>query len=156
MSEIIYDGPGELDITRIREAQEWNKDSFDRVITVCQDSVEDNVSDDMEYSYYCMSDGQASYGGDSSYELFREAADELHDALESGEKVLIHCHAGQSRSVAVSMAALALLLDIQRTEAYDIINTYRPQANPNMDLVDHVKMYLIEREDHEEYYYEDL
>lgn len=145
MTRIDYDGPGELHITGINEARTMDKSSFDRIITVCQDSIEDNISDKNKYSHYCMSDGpQNSYGGKHNYEIFESAAQELYYALESDEKVLIHCHAGQSRSVSVSTAALGRLLEINRHEALDMIRNYRNSANPNNLLLEHAEQYIKE------------
>lgn len=152
MSHIDYDGPGELYITDITQARTMAKDSFDRVITTCQDSIEDNVSDSIEYSYYCMSDGRVEvedkYGGSCEYELFAEAAQELYHALADGETVLIHCHAGQSRSVSVATAALGQLLDLTRSEALDLVHHYRATFHyPDMTLMDHASEYISEHTD---------
>lgn len=147
MSHIAYDGPGELYITNITEARTMEKTGFDRVITTCQDSIEDNVSEDIEYSHYCMSDGRTEveeqYGGSCEYELFAEAAEELYEALADGEKVLIHCHAGQSRSVSVAVAALGQLLDLTRSESLDLVRYYRPTHQyPDMLLMEHAADYI--------------
>lgn len=152
MSHINYDGSGELHITNITEAVQMDKSDFDRVITVCQESIEDNVSESMEYSWYDMSDGrpvvEGKYGGSCGYELFEEAADELYHALDSGETVLIHCHAGQSRSVSVASAALGRLLDLSRSDALDLIHHYRlTHQYPDMLLMDHTRKYIIDNTD---------
>ncbi len=149
MSHINYDGPGELHITNITEARTMEKTPLDRVITVCQDSIEDNVSDNIEYSHYCMSDGRTEveekYGGSCEYELFEEAANELYHALADGETVLIHCHAGKSRSVSVATAALGRLLDLTRSEALDLVHYYRATSHyPDMTLMDHTSDYISE------------
>ena len=149
MSHIAYDGPGELHITNITEAVQMEKAGFDRVITVCQDSIEDNISDEMEYSHYCMSDGpHNAYGGDHSYEMFQESAQELYRALVDGETVLIHCHAGQSRSVSVAVAAVGQLLELPRHEALDLIHHYRiTHHQPDMLLMDHASRYIEQHTD---------
>lgn len=150
MSHIAYDGSGELHITNITEAIQSETNQFDRVITVCQDSIEDNVSDEQEYSYYCMSDGPSNaYGGDHSYEMFEEAADELHDALADGEQVLIHCHAGQSRSVSVAVAALGRLLGLPRSDALDLVHRYRITHHyPDRLLLEHAARYIDAHTEH--------
>src|SRR6056297_3014623 len=132
MSNIPFDGAGELHISGIREAREGGTSQFDRVITACQDSIEDNVSSSCDYSWYNMSDGEADgWGGSSEYELFEVAADELYDALLDGETVLIHCHHGHSRSVSVATAALGRYLGMTRHESFEKIEYYRPKANPD-------------------------
>ena len=144
MSQIAYDGSGELHITNITDAIQEPTSHLDRVITVCQDSIEDNISDDQTYSYYCMSDGPTNeYGGDHSYEMFEEAADELYEALRSDEEVLIHCHAGQSRSVSVATAVLGRLLGLSRTEALQLVHRYRiTHHNPDRLLLEHADQYI--------------
>lgn len=144
MSHIQYDGSGELHITNITEARTIDKSGIDRVITVCQDSIEDNVSDECVYSYHRMSDGpDNAYGGYHSYYMFEQAADELYEALAAGEAVLIHCHHGTSRSVSVASAALGRLLDVRRSQAIDIIHYYRPRPSfPDRLLMSHATEYI--------------
>lgn len=147
MNRIDYDGSGELWISSIGGAREDDTSRFDRVITVCQDSVEDNISDEQTYTHYNMSDGdyaEEMYGGSCEYELFEEAASELHEALSDDEAVLIHCHMGASRSTSVSIAALGRLLDLHRAEAYDIVERYRPQTHPERLLLEHAARYINE------------
>jgi protein-tyrosine phosphatase len=151
MSRIAYDGAGELHITNITEACQMPKDDLDRVITVCQDSIKDNVPESVEYSFYCMSDGPANeYGGNHSYAMFAEAADELYEALTTDETVLIHCHAGQSRSVSVATAVVGRMLDLSRSDALDLIHRYRiTQHYPDRLLMDHASQYISEHTEHD-------
>jgi len=144
MSNIPFDGAGELHISGIREAREGGTSQFDRVITACQDSIEDNVSSSCDYSWYNMSDGEADgWGGSSEYELFEAAADELYDALLDGETVLIHCHHGHSRSVSVATAALGRYLGMTRSEAYQHIYRYRILPHPpEQVLLEHASRYI--------------
>lgn len=156
MSVIKYDGPGELHITNITEAIQGETNHLDRVITVCQDNIEDNISDDMIYSFHRMSDGPHNgYGGYHSYYMFEQAADELYAALTSGERVLIHCHAGQSRSVSVATAALGRLLDIPRSEALSLIHRYRiTHHNPDRLLLRHADDYIFKYTEHKPLFHE--
>jgi protein-tyrosine phosphatase len=152
MSHIDYDGPGTLHVTDIHEAYTMEKSDFDRIITTCQDSIEDNVPQDVSYSFYCMSDGrpevEREYGGSCEYELFAEAATELYTALSSGETALIHCHAGRSRSISISVATLGRLLALNRSEALDLVHHYRPVSEyPDMTLMDHASQYISEHTD---------
>lgn len=143
MNHIQFDGSGELYISGIQSACEDATNHLDRVITVCQDNIEDNISDQQEYDFFCMADGpHNAYGGDFSYEMFSRAANVLFMALEDGESVLIHCHQGSSRSVAVATAALGRLLDLNRTDAYDLVQYYRPQAHPDQLLMEHASTYI--------------
>lgn len=147
MSQIYYDGPGELHVTDINRAHTMDKSAFDRVITVCQDSIEENISAEQEYTHYDMSDGrqeaEEQYGGSCEYELFETAAEELYQALSDDECVLIHCHQGTSRSVSVAAAALGRLLEEPRSEVLGLIHYYRPRNSyPDSLLMDHANRYI--------------
>lgn len=98
-------------VSDIQGAREQSTGRFDCVITVCQDEISDNVG--CEYHHFNMNDGEGTeYGGDDSFELFETASDTLLNALNKNKTVLIHCHMGQSRSVSVAVAALAVHEDI--------------------------------------------
>lgn len=133
------------DITDVREESMGSR-GIKKVITVCQDSVEDNVG--CKYSYYCMSDGvYDGYGGDNSFELYQKAADDLYQSVHGGTKTLIHCHMGQSRSVSVAAGALGRLKNISFEEAFDIIESRRPQAHPDSLLKEHAIKYIKMNQD---------
>lgn len=141
MNEII----NQLWITNISGVRERDTSEFDRVITTCQDEVSDNVG--CEYDYFDMADGPHSkdfYGGDDSYGIFEEAADTAHQALVDGETILVHCHAGQNRSVSVSAAALARYKDLSYTEALNLIKEHRPIADPTETYHSHIQRYIEE------------
>lgn len=119
-------------IGTITDARTTSTKDFDRVITTCQDSIADNVS--CAYEWYNMSDGEAEYGGDDSYYLFAQAADSLLHALERGESVIIHCHAGQSRSASVAISAIAVYEDMSFEETFNFVKEQRPIIQPNPQL----------------------
>lgn len=130
-------------ISGIKAVREESTDRFDRVVTVCQDEVSDNVG--CNYHHFNMADGpDNSYGGDSSYELFHEAALTVLGSLSYGEEILVHCHMGQSRSVSVSIAALAVHNDWTFDETYDLVLKRRPQIHPDRRLVAHAKKFIEE------------
>jgi len=138
MDEIYED----LWIGNIEDARQEALGEFgvNKVITVCQDSVEPNVG--CVYTHYNMSDGPDNkYGGDYSFDIYREATDELFRAIQEGETVLIHCHRGQSRSVSVAMGAITRLNSVSASEALNTIEQNRPQANPDELLVEHAEEY---------------
>ena len=115
------------DISYVRE----NPLDYDRVVTVCQDDVVDNVG--CAYEYYNLSDGETTgYGGEFSYTLFEQAAGSVLDNLERGEKMLIHCHEGVSRSVSVASAAIAVHEDSRFEEA---LEDCRTDIEPDRGLV---------------------
>lgn len=125
----------------IQDVREGDTSQFDRVITCCQENVEDNVG--CKYDFFNMSDGPHNgFGGDHSYELFHEASIILLGALAYGEDVLIHCHMGQSRSVSVACAAIAVDENISYDWAFDIVEKNRPQAHPDPHLRSHAEKFI--------------
>jgi len=144
MSEIPYEGAGNLYVAGIQEAAERPTDDLDQVITVFQDCIKDTVPDAVTYSWYKMSDGPHNpYGGDCSYETFAAAANELWSALAADKSVLIHCHEGESRSVSVAAAALARLLNLRREQAVELVRRYRVTDHyPDQRLIEHADEYI--------------
>lgn len=137
----VSDGVWVSDIIGVREEP---TNQFESIITVCQDSVEDNVSAEQEYHFFCMADGpHNAYGGDSSYELFEEAVDAV---LDAAEPLVVHCHMGQSRSVSVVTAAIAVRDGMSFSEAFGQVRRYRPQADPDRLLVSHAQQYISENQ----------
>lgn len=111
------------------------------VITVCQDSTEDNVG--CGYKQYNMSDGPNNkYGGKHDYETFRKAADKLYDKVSSNNTVLIHCHRGQSRSVSVAVAVVGVIEDLTTDNSLQYIKNSREQADPDELLLNHAEKYI--------------
>lgn len=126
----------QLWISDIGDARIHPKDHFNTVMTVCQDDICDHIGDDIDYFHFNMSDGHNSRAdGECSYEIFEQAASCLLDRLDTNESILIHCHAGISRSVSVSVAAYAVAHDLTYTESLSQIKKNRPEANPNSDFI---------------------
>ncbi|MDY7080826.1 MAG: dual specificity protein phosphatase [Halobacteria archaeon] len=67
---------------------------------------------------------------------FRQAVDHLTILLQEGETVLVHCSRGESRSVAVSAAAISMIEDVSFDDALEIISKSRDKANPHPSLVE--------------------
>lgn len=73
---------------------------------------------------------------------FHNAVDNLYTALNSGERVLVHCHHGRSRSVAL---ITAYLMKYKKTLcptfeiAYETIKRKKPIINMNVDFVTQIK-----------------
>lgn len=139
----VYDG---VYISDIADARTAPKDMVDVVVTVCQDSIEDNVG--CEYHHFNMADGpHCGYGGDHSYELFREAARTILDAITNGDSVLVHCHMGQSRSASTTIAALGVWLEQNYYEVESLVEESRPQIHPDGLLEQHARQFIEEHTD---------
>lgn len=135
----MYEVDNDLWVSDLSTVQTHSTQRFDRVISVCQDSAEDNVS--CAYNHYQLSDGPpdptSKNPGEFSYNLFEEAVDTAIAAILSGETVLIHCHAGQSRSPAVASTVYSAINDVHISDAVAHV-TYQlnvPMPNKYMDTL---------------------
>lgn len=121
---------------------------IDHVITVCQDSVEDNVSDQLEYDHFCMSDGdvEGHVPGDPSFELFEEAVDGLRVSISAERTVFVHCHMGRSRSAAVCASAVAIREGRLFDDVLHELSKIR-YNQPERHLVTHGRQYVAKHGD---------
>lgn len=132
-------------ISDIQSVREESTSQFETVVSVCQDRVSDNVGCD--YRHENLADGiYDTYGGDCTIETFSDGVEHVVVSLEQNRTTLVHCHAGISRSVSVSIAALATTTDIDPMEALEQIREHRPQANPNEILQKRIAEYLGDEE----------
>lgn len=120
----------------IQDAREGDTSRFDRVVTICQDDVWDNVESSCTYHHFPLADGTpvGHNPGEDDYEMFETAVDVIVSAIEDGETVFVHCHAGQSRSVMACTAALAALEDKSFDEAFWKVRGARGQVHPSDEL----------------------
>lgn len=133
---------GDIYVSNIDLAARSDKDKFNTVITVCQDSIESHVDDDIDYCHYKMADGsddRETSGHD--YEIFKKAVDEL---ISAETPVLVHCHAGMSRSPGVVITAVAAMEEIRYEKAHEIVSSNHPETNVNRIFIEHGKKYLGE------------
>lgn len=72
---------------------------------------------------------------------FDHAADFIHDALTNGGTVLVHCAAGISRSVSLTMAYLLKHEGHKFASALSMIKSRRAIANPNPGFMKQLKDY---------------
>jgi len=85
-------------------------DDVNTIISVCQDTCRDNITDDVSYEQVQLADDQQSaqrWGGQANYKTFEKAVDAVLNALNDGD-VLVHCHRGRNRSIAVCATTLAM------------------------------------------------
>lgn len=130
----------------ISSVSEASSDQFDMVLSVCQDTRDENVG--CVYDHVALADddeAERNWGGDSSYEAFAEAVATLFAHLIDGQTVLVHCHSGQNRSVSVAVAAMCLYekhqlgLDFDADFMLRHIQIQRPVADPDEKMWSHVE-----------------
>jgi protein-tyrosine phosphatase len=68
----------------------------------------------------------------------------IHEQIEGGASVLVHCLAGVSRSVTLAMAYLIAYKSMSLAEAFGVVREGRPAAYPHelllVSLIDHYKL----------------
>lgn len=127
-----------LYISDLETAQSEDTSQFDAVVSVCQDECADNVSCD--YYHFELADGSGDVRGHNPGEYSRDLLEEAIKRVLSlrvlRQTVLVHCHAGVSRSVTVATAALAILRGQSWDETFDEVRERHPIANPGYELRD--------------------
>jgi predicted protein tyrosine phosphatase len=121
---------------------------FDRVVSVCQDERAENVG--CRYDHHALADdaeSERNWGGSATYSAFANAVRTVVDALVASETVLVHCHSGKNRSVAISATALAVADDGSPDTFDDCvweIKDARPIANPNEHQSRHGRRFVAD------------
>lgn len=127
----------------IQSVRQGSTSRYDSVVGVCQDDCSANVG--CPYYHFNMADGvqEGHVPGDNSYQLFESAVDQVVSLVEDGQTVLVHCHAGQSRSASVIISALARLENMTYEDARQYVADRR-MIHPDETLVGHTKQYISE------------
>jgi len=68
-------------------------------------------------------------------ETLNEAFNFIEDAKAKGEKVLVHCRAGQSRSASIVIAYIMWSFHWPLTKAYSFVQEKRPVVSPNLGFI---------------------
>lgn len=114
------------------ESREKISESYHTVINLSKHT--DAYSD----IFYPLNDGS------NSQMRFNGAVYNVVRCVEKGQKVLVYCSAGISRSVAVASTALAEIEKTNFVEAFQKIKRKRTQSNPHPELRFHGRKYLGE------------
>ncbi len=64
-------------------------------------------------------------GHGNTRQSVEDALDFIHDTVSHSEKILVHCHAGRSRSVCIVAAYLVKFSGYSRIDAIDLIKSKR-------------------------------
>lgn len=77
---------------------------------------------------------------------FDQAVTATLEKVKDGERVLVHCSAGSSRSVAVVATVIALLEDCDIDQAFQLVSEQRTEADPHQALRRQAEIVWEERE----------
>jgi protein-tyrosine phosphatase len=140
-----------LHISSIRSVQSHDTGQYDVVVSVCQDTCRQNISDDTPYRHFPLADDEHSeenWGGSAEYDLFEDAAMHVVGLLldEAVDDILVHCHVGKNRSAAICAAALGAYHDSSYERALDAVRDARPMVNPNELMRSHATQFIGEFE----------
>lgn len=120
-----HDGGNELWVSGIDGVRYAPTSEFDTIVTVCQDHIIDHVADEQVYLWYplCDSNGNCDdWGGLNDASSFDAAIRATAMELSRGSDVLVHCHAGVSRSAAVSAG---VIMEFDAVDAETAVETVR-------------------------------
>jgi protein-tyrosine phosphatase len=129
-------------LSDIEGVSECDTGRFDTVVSVCQDCRRENVGS--EYLHFPLADDMRSfesYGGSVNYETFYAVAQTVQERIRN-ECVLVHCHAGRNRSVAVCAAVTANKYVVPVDEALWNISNLRPEAELSPLMEGFAKQYV--------------
>lgn len=132
-------------IGNIRDVQQESTSHVDAIITTCQTNVEDNVST-TNYHHHPLSDGpppsDAHDPGVFDYERFEKIVEQLSTYIENETPVLVHCHAGKSRSAMSVVAALTRTHGMSFNEAFETVSSARTGGiNPSAGMREFAEQY---------------
>jgi protein-tyrosine phosphatase len=101
----------------------------------CVDTVVSLTHDDPDTGPVARVDVPMLDGPQNEYESFVDAAETVIERREAGQRVLVHCSAGASRSPAVAAAAMTRLTDRDLGEAFEQVLARRSEVDPHDALV---------------------
>ena len=117
----------QLSIGNMYDAQDYGE-TFDRVVTMAPEEY------DVSTHTHLIRDG------DHSYETFETAVWDVIKGIQNGERVLVHCQAGQSRSVSVASAAYAYPSDYTLDDSFYICE--QTGVRPHPDLIESAERFI--------------
>lgn len=114
------------DIEQADDPAEYGRNGIESVIQLTHCDPERGYPGDVEVYSYPMLDGPRN-----SLETMSDAVSKAVTLLEGGETVVVHCSAGESRSVGVCMAAVAAFRDVEFDQGWEVVESVKPvRAHP--------------------------
>lgn len=101
------------------DAEKASSDELDAVLCLKPDCC-DQKNEDLDVLCIPLIDGAGNNQAD-----FNEAIEYIHDVVSDGEKILVHCHAGRSRSVCILARYFMVKCNMGRQQALNTISAKR-------------------------------
>lgn len=121
------------DIEQVGIHSRYEQHGIGAVIRLSHSDPENGYPDDVDAYEYPMSDGPENDQGAMSDAVAKTAS-----LLSAGETVVVHCCAGESRSVAVCMAAIAVSRGVDFNQGWELVESVKPvRAHP--DVMDNAR-----------------
>lgn len=114
------------DIEQAGDPAEYKQNGIDAVIQVTHTDPLDGYPEDVDLYSYPMLDGPRN-----DQETMVEAVSKAVELLAEEETVAVHCSAGESRSVGVCMAAVAVSQEVEFDQGWEAVESVKPvRAHP--------------------------
>lgn len=135
ITEYMYLG----DVDDARKLKEGSS-KYDCIINLYADSINDKSYRKFKHIpviYVNIEDNES----ENIAKYFKYLNDVIQGVERRGEKVLIHCRAGVSRSASVVIAYLMYRYKLNLEEAFEYVKNKRPQIDPNYGFLKRLKAY---------------
>lgn len=122
------------DINQVGIHAHYEEHDIDAVVRLSHSDPENGYPEVVDVHSYPMQDGPRN-----DVEAMTEAVAKTAALLEDGETVVVHCCAGESRSVAVCMAAIAVSREADFNQGWELVESVKPvRAHP--DVMDNARI----------------
>ena len=96
-------------------------------IVCCASGIKNFFPDDFKYINLNLLDSEK----EDIKQYFKESFDFIDEAIKNGGNVLVHCHAGVSRSSTILISYLMKSKKMKLNEVLDLLKTKREKVSPN-------------------------
>jgi protein-tyrosine phosphatase len=108
------------DIQQAGRHQLYNQNNIEAVIQLTSNQPEKGYPQDVDTYQYTIKDGP-----ENELSSLKQAVNQTISLLESGNRIVIHCNVGTSRSVAVGAAATAIYYEMSFEQVIERIRQKR-------------------------------
>ena len=96
-------------------------------IVCCASGIKNFFPDDFKYINLNLLDSEK----EDIKQYFKESFDFIDEAIKNGGNVLVHCHAGVSRSSSILISYIMKSKKMKLNEVLDLLKTKREKVSPN-------------------------